>query len=320
MEAAFTFRDRVLTPADIEFIRALIARHPSASRRALSKILCQQWGWRQPNGALRDFVCRSMMLALHRAGHIELPPVRQRSCNPLARRARPAPVQVDTMPIHTDLPGLGPLDMRQVRRTDDEPLFNGLVEAHHYLGYVQPVGEHLKYVVRAQGRPVACLALSSAPRHLGPRDRYIGWSARARKRNIRFVVYNSRFLILPWVQVPHLASHLLGRMARSLSSEWERLYGHPVYFVETFVDPARFRGTCYRAANWVCLGRTTGRGKDDQTHRANRPIKEVLGYPLTRRFRQLLSGAEDCCSAAGAGRGSKGPKAPARRGMSAGTQ
>jgi len=176
-----------------------------------------------------------------------------------------------------------------VRRTAEEPLFNALIETHHYLGYTQPVGEHLKFLVFAGERPVACFAWSSAPRHLGPRDQYIGWSKEARRLHIRFVAYNSRFLILPWVEVPHLASHLLGRMVRMLPGEWEQLYGHPVYFAETFVDPTRFRGTCYRAANWVLLGQTTGRGKDDMTHRANRPIKDVLGYPLHRRFRELLT-------------------------------
>jgi Domain of unknown function (DUF4338) len=138
---------------------------------------------------------------------------------------------------------------------------------------------------------VALFAWSSAPRHLGPRDRYLGWSAQARRQNIRFVAYNTRYLILPWVQVPHLASHLLGRMARLLSAEWERIYGHPVWFAETFVDPLRFKGTCYRAANWVYLGRTTGRGKDDQTRRANRSLKDVLGYPLVRDFRERLGRA-----------------------------
>ncbi len=156
------------------------------------------------------------------------------------------------------------------------------------MGYTQPVGEHLKFLVRAAGRPMACFALSSAPRHLGPRDRFIGWSAEARRQNIRFVAYNSRFLILPWVQVPHLASHLLGWIAREVSAEWERVYKHPVYFLETFVDPTRFRGTCYRAANWVQLGQTTGRGNNDQTNRVNRSLKDVLGYPLTKRFRELL--------------------------------
>jgi hypothetical protein len=139
-------------------------------------------------------------------------------------------------------------------------------------------------------RLLACLAWSSAPRHLGPRDRFIGWSPEARRRNIRLIAYNLRFLILPWVQVPHLASHILGRMADLVPQDWERLYGHGVVFLETFVDPTRFGGTCYRAANWIALGRTTGRGKDDRTHRANRPIKEILAYPLSRRFRDVLCG------------------------------
>jgi hypothetical protein len=176
-----------------------------------------------------------------------------------------------------------------VRRTADEPLFNSLMEHHHYLGYEQPVGEHLKYVCWAQGRPIACLAWSSAPRHLGSRDRYIGWRAEARRRNIRFIAYNTRFLILPWVRIPHLASHILGKVTKGLSHDWQRMYGHPVYFAETFIDPGRFRGTCYRAANWQLLGLTTGRGKDDQTNKPNRPVKEVLGLALTPRFRQLLS-------------------------------
>jgi hypothetical protein len=144
-------------------------------------------------------------------------------------------------------------------------------------------------MVFAGDRPVACLALSSAPRHLGPRDRFIGWSKEARKRNIRFLAYNTRFLVLPWVRVPHLASHLLGRMARRVSSDWEALYGHPIHYLESFITPSRHAGTCYRAANWRFLGLTTGRGKDDQTMRPNRPKKEVLGLPLTRRFREILS-------------------------------
>src|SRR5437867_8950798 len=196
------------------------------------------------------------------------------------------------LPLAVVLSQVRPIELRQVRRTEQEPLFNSLIEHHHYLGYEQPVGEHLKYLVWAGyplgPRPIACLAWSSAPRHLGSRDRYIGWNAEARRRNIRFIAYNTRFLILPWVRVPHLASHLLGRIARLLSQDWERLYEHPIYFLETFVDPERFRGTCYYAANWQLLGETTGRGKDDQTKRPNRSIKQMLGYPLTPRFRELL--------------------------------
>ena len=288
MQVVLKHRGREVSEQDVELIQELIATNPELSRRALSKKLCEAWDWYQPNGNPRDMVCRGLMLALHRSGHIELPPVRMVTPNPLARRRRPAPVDVDQTPIRTSLRELGQLTVRQVRRTTEEPLVNGLIEQHHYLGYTQPVGEHLKFLVLAGDRPVACFTWSSAPRHLGPRDRFIGWSKEERKRNISYVAYNSRFLILPWVEVPHLASHLLGRMARTLPTEWERVYGHPVHFAETFVYPERFRGTCYRAANWIFLGRTTGRGKDDLTHRPNRPVKDVLGYPLTKRFRQLL--------------------------------
>ena len=284
----FRYRGREISREDILSIRALIDRHPNESRRKLSTALCESWQWRQCNGALRDMVCRGLLLMLERAGQIQLPPVSYVRHNPLASRARPEPARIDSTPVETRLRDLQPLEFEQVRRTADEPLFNSLMEEHHYLGYEQPVGEHLKYLVRAQGRPVACLAWSSAPRHLGSRDRYIGWSAETRRRNIRFLAYNTRFLILPWVKVEHLASHLLGRMAARISADWQGMYGHPVYFLETFVDPERFRGTCYRAANWVLLGKTTGRGKASNSYVPNRSIKEVLGYPLVSRFRELL--------------------------------
>jgi hypothetical protein len=229
-----------------------------------------------------------MLLMLDRAGQIELPPVKFVPHNPLARRARPAQVAIDTTPLEGGLDQIQPLEFVQVRRSGDEPLFNSLMEEHHYLGYEQPVGEHLKYLVWAQGRPIACVAWSSAPRHIGSRGRYIGWSAEARRRNIRFVAYNTRTLILPWVRVKHLASHILGRMAARISEDWQRMYGHPIYFLETFVDSERFRGTCYRAANWVLLGKTTGRGKQSNSYVPNRSIKQVLGYPLTKRFRERL--------------------------------
>jgi len=283
------YRGRVITSEDILFIEQLIAAYPRASRRRLSQKLCEAWQWKQANGALRDMVCRGLLLMLDRAGHIQLPAVKFVPHNPLVRRERPEPVLIDTAPIQGTLHELRPVEIEQVRRTDHEPLFNSLMEQYHYLAYEQPVGEHLKFLVWAQGRPIACLAWSSAPRHLASRDRYIGWSAEARRRNIRFLAYNTRYLILPWVRVPHLASHILGKMTSQLVQDWERMYGHPVYFAETFIDPGRFRGTCYRAANWKLLGRTTGRGKASNSYKPNRPIKEVLGFPLTPRFRELLS-------------------------------
>jgi Domain of unknown function (DUF4338) len=286
--ANLTYRDRVVTAEDILYIRELIATHPGASRRRLSQKLCEAWQWRQLNGALRDMVCRGLLLMLERSGQITLPPVAYVRHNPLAKRARPAPVWIDRTPIEARLRAVQPLAFQQVRRTSEESLFNSLLQEHHYLGYEQPVGEHLKYLVWAHARPVACVAWSSAPRHLGSRDRYIGWSAEARRHNIPLVAYNTRFLILPWVRIEHLASHILGRMAAQISAAWQRMYGHPIYFLETFVDPERFRGTCYRAANWVLLGKTTGRGKQSNSYVPNRSIKQVLGYPLTRRFRELL--------------------------------
>jgi hypothetical protein len=289
MPEPWRYRGRTVTAEDIVFIRDLIARHPGLSRRKLSAKLCEAWQWKQANGALRDMVCRGLLLMLHRGGEIELPAVRQVPLNPFVRRERPQSLLIDMTPLAGPLCQIQPIELRQVRRTAEEPLFNSLIEHHHYLGYEQPVGEHLKYVVWAQGRPMACLAWSSAPRHLGSRDRYIGWSAQARRRNIGFIAYNTRFLILPWIQIPHLASHILGRAALTLSRDWEQMYGHPVYFAETFIDPGRFRGTCYRAANWKLLGLTTGRGKDSISKRPNRSLKEVLGYPLTPDFRELLT-------------------------------
>ena len=286
--AELKYRGRAISTTDIRYIKELIAAHPRESRRRLSQKLCEAWQWKQPNGALRDMVCRGLLLTLERAGQVELPPVRYVPHNPLARRVQPAPVLIDRTPVEGRLGQFQPLEFAQVRRSGDEPLFNSLLEEHHYLGYEQPVGEHLKYLVWAQGRPLACVAWSSAPRHIGARDRYIGWNQEVRRRNIRLIAYNTRFLILPWVRVPHLASHILGRMATQISGDWQRMYGHPIYFLETFVDPERFRGTCYRAANWVLLGKTTGRGKQSNSYVPNRSIKEVLGYPLTKQFRELL--------------------------------
>jgi hypothetical protein len=291
METLLRYRGRPVTAGEIQQIRELIAAHPGESRRRLSQRLCEAWGWRQANGALRDMVARGLMLALARAGHIELPAVKWRPPNPLTVRARPGSIEVQCTPISGKLRELGELVFRQVRRTGEERCFNGLLESHHYLGYSQPVGEQLKFMVYAGARPMALFAWSSAARHLSPRDRYLGWHPQVRQRNIRFLAYNTRFLVLPWVSVPHLASHLLSRMTRMLSAEWQKVYGHPVYFAETFVDTTRHRGTCYRAANWVMLGRTQGRGKNDLAHRPNRTLKDVLGFPLVADFRERLRSA-----------------------------
>ena len=242
MHLEIKYQGKVATSEDVAFINKLIAQNPDDSRCALSKKLCKTWGWVQPNGALRDMVCRGFMLKLHRAGYIKLPPRRCTPNNPLLNRKKPVKIKIDETAVSTSLSGLQALEFRQVRRTPSEKLFNSLIEQYHYLGYCHPVGEHLKYIVFAQQRPIACLSWSSAPRHIGCRDRFIGWSKDIRQKNLSLIAYNSRFLLLPWVRISHLASHILGRMAKIISAEGETIYNHPIYFLETFVDKERLLG------------------------------------------------------------------------------
>ncbi|MBV9309049.1 MAG: DUF4338 domain-containing protein [Acidobacteriaceae bacterium] len=289
MAAEYRYRGRNFGSSEILFLRQFIADHPELSRYALSRKVCELWQWKQANGALRDMVCRGLLLLLDRAGEIQLPPKRRGLLPHSAEYERPEPVVPDNRPVGGPLHRLLPLQFQQVRRSAQEPLFDSLVEQYHYLRYQQPVGEHLKYLVSAKGQAIACLTWSSAVRHLASRDRFIGWSAEVRKRNLHLLAYNSRFLILPWVTVPHLASHILGRMAKLVPHDWQALYAHPIYWLETFVDPARFKGTCYRAANWLVLGRTTGRGKNAPSKKPRFPIKEVLALPLKPHFHELLT-------------------------------
>jgi hypothetical protein len=290
MDLKIKYRGRIATTEDVSFINNLIKDNPNDSRRALSIKLCKAWNWRQPNGTLRDMVCRGFMLELHRAGYINLPAKKCSPNNPLVNRKTPEEITIDQSPLSTPLKNVRPLRFCQVRRNGKEKLFNSLIDKYHYLGYCQPVGEHLKYMVFVGKRPVACLAFSSAPRHIGCRDKFIGWDAQTRQKNLPFMAYNTRFLILPWVNIKFLASHILAQVAKILPKDWLSLYNHPVYYLETFVDTERFKGTCYKAANWIYLGKTTGRGKNDNTMKPNRSLKAVYGYPLARDFREKLSG------------------------------
>jgi len=288
MELDLKYRGRVATTEDIELINTLMAASPDDSRFKLSFKFCKEVGWVQPNGRPKDMVARGYMLALHRTGHITLPPKRSNPANPLAKRGKPPLVETNTTPLDCRLKDIAPLKFVQVRRSGREKLFNSLIEEHHYLGYTQPVGEHLKYVIYAKDRPLACLAYSSAPRHIGPRDRFIGWDQKTRKKNISLICYNTRFLILPWVKVPYLASHILSRATKILPGEWNKIYNHPVHYIETFVDKEKFAGTCYKAANWIYIGDTKGLGKASQTKIPDRSIKAIYGYPLVKNFRKLL--------------------------------
>ncbi|NIA31638.1 MAG: DUF4338 domain-containing protein [Actinobacteria bacterium] len=287
MTELLRYRKRIITSNDVRYIRQLIADNPHISRRALSQKVCRDWNWIQDNGHLKDMVCRSMMLLLEREGHIALPPRKRIPHNPLAARKPPKKIAIDQTPIRESLADMVPIKLRQVRRSEWEAIYNSLIEQYHYLSYTQPVGEHLKYIFFSGKRPVACLSFSNAPYWIDCRDCFIGWSPLAREKNRHLLAYNTRFLILPWVRVPHLASHLLSLCAKQINSDWQRLYHHPILWLETFVDTERFKGTCYKAANWKFLGLTKGTGKDSKLKRRV-SIKAMFGYPLARNFREIL--------------------------------
>lgn len=287
MDGLIRYRGRTYTSREIDEIREVIAAHRDRSRSFISREICRRWNWVQPNGVLKAMICRGLLVRLEAQKLIELPPCKTPS--PYPGRRKPPLIEIDQTPIEGKLSDLRPIELFLVRRTSLERLYQSLIEQYHYLGYSRPVGEHLEYMAFSGGRPLACLGWCSAPRHLGCRDRYIGWTKEQRLRNLCRILINTRFLILPWVRVAHLASHLLGRMARRISEDWQRVYHHEVLWLETFVDPERgFSGTCYRAANWIYLGQTTGRGKDARTKKPNRSLKWVFGYPLRRDFRQVL--------------------------------
>lgn len=288
MKIITKYQGKQVSTDDIAFINNLISTNPGASRRELSKKLCECWNWRQSNGHLKDMVCRSLMLHLHRSGYISLPPVTCRPNNPLAQRQKPEKTSIDTTPI-TQLPTNEIIQIHQVRRTTLENLYNSLIEQYHYLSFVHPIGEYLKYIFTIGQRPIACIGFSSAVRHIKCRDNFIGWSKTQRESNLHLIAYNTRFMILPWVSIYCLASQLLSRVIKRIANDWQMHFNHPVYYLETFVDTERFDGTCYKAANWRYLGNTTGRGKNDQTHQQNRSLKAVWCYPLAKDFRKLLT-------------------------------
>ena len=287
MSNLLSYRGRTITSDDITLIKNIIGAHPEDSRYALSRKICQAWDWTQANGQLKDMVCRGLLLHLERKRHIVQPPPKRSPRQ--YRRKRPEPVEIDITPVKAPLKEIRSyLRFEQVRRTPHEKLFNSLIEQYHYLAYAQPVGEHLKYIVFLEQRPVACLAFSSAAFALNVRDHFIGWSREQLNNNRHLLAYNTRFLILPWVEVKFLASHLLSRCARQISFDWQGLYHHPLYWLETFVDTERFAGTCYKAANWIYLGQTKGRGKYNKTHKKLTSIKDIYGLPLDLDFRKRL--------------------------------
>ena len=288
---------RQLTTTDLEQIRQWLAAHPDWSRRRLSQHLATQWNWRNPVGQLKDMAARTLLLKLEQRGRIALPPRRQTPSSRLRDKRMPLLAEpVAESPLLADLAALQPLAISEVSRGSEtgwRTLFEHLLHQHHYLSYRSPVGENLQYLVRDhQARPLACLLFGAAAWQCAARDQHIGWDAAARGQGLAGIANNTRFLILPWVRVPQLASHVLSRVARRLSRDWQAKYGHPIYLLETFVQCDRFTGTCYRAANWLRVGQTRGRTRQDRPDGTWQqvPIKDVYLYPLQPRFRERLQG------------------------------
>ncbi len=285
-----TLQGRRVTSRDVARIRQLRLEHPDWSRRRLSQSLAEEWNWRNGRGLLKDMASRTLLLKLETQGLIQLPPRRQIPSNRMAARSLP-PQNWDSTPVDCKLADLGPLTVREVSMdTAARVRFAAALAEFHYLGYRGTVGENLQYTVTdSHGRLLACLLFGAAAWKCRVRDEFIGWTAGRRERRLALITNNTRFLIMPFVRVPHLASWILGRVTRRLSSDWEQKYGHGIALVETFVERDRFAGTSYKAANWTCLGSTTGRSRQDRYSTLRVPVKDVYVYPLRKSFRRELS-------------------------------
>jgi len=281
-----TIQGRELSVVDIKTIHHLITDNPGWHRTRLSKERCALWGWRTEKGLLKDMACRSMLRKLEQEGIVTLP-VARHSGN---RQRRILDVPHDCYPIQTTLRKIQPIQLTPVQScTAVDNLFHCLMDRYHYLGCKGYVGEHMKYMAfDHENRPVACLLFGSSAWKTAPRDRFIGWDRATRRRNLHLTTNNTRFLILPWVRVPHLASHVLGSSLKRLSRDWMEKYGHNICLVETFVDRSRFAGTCYQAANWIKVGQSKGRSRQDRHHRLQVPIKDIYVYPLTVNYKRKL--------------------------------
>ena len=285
MEMDLHIRGRLITPEDLALIRQLLATEGHLGRTHLSQRLCRLWDFRQANGAYREIACRDLLRQLEARGLITLPPPLKAARKPGYRNPTALPLPLDTTLLEGRLDHFPTPTLALVSRTPHEKLHNGLIGAHHYLGYTQGTGEQLKYVVFAETRPLAAIGFSAAAWRVACRDRFLGWNDEARQKNLPVLVNNHRFLILPGINLTNLASWILAHMTRRLRHDWQRLYAHEIVLVETFVEKERFFGTCYRAANWQCVGETVGRGRNDRTSTAALPIKQVYLFPLVKNFR-----------------------------------
>ena len=288
-EVLYQIRGRQIGADDLDDILATITDHWASGRTAISKLLCERWNWRQPNGQLKEMACRAMLLSLEAKGALQLPP-RQKESFRAPRRVDRQAFAVDDSPLEGTVAEFRSLTIRMVRQTPDEALWDYLVATHHYLGHPWIVGASLKYLAYLDGRLVACLGWGSAAWKVACRDAFIGWDSETREANLAKVVNNVRFLVLPWIRVTHLASKVLAANLRALSRDWHSFYGESIALAETFVDTERFAGTCYQAANWTRIGKTKGRGKYDRENRCAASVKAVYLYPLAKNFRERLHG------------------------------
>lgn len=289
MNAETIIQGRSIGPAEVGLIRRLLHEHPDWHRTCLSKELCAIWNWRNGAGLIKDMAARTLLRKLEQRKLIVLPP-RRRTPNNATRNRSLCMHDHDQTPIAGPLRTLLPLSINRVRQdAADLAIFKSLIAQHHYLGLRNTVGENLKYLIRDRhGRLVGALLFGSAAWQTQPRDAFIGWSVSARRARLSHITNNTRFLIPGWVRVPHLASHILSRVSRRLDTDWQEKYGHRIHLLETFVDRDRFRGTCYRAANWICVGQTQGRTRNGPRGAPPAPIKDVYVYPLSKHFRQEL--------------------------------
>ncbi len=288
---SLSLQGRLLSAADLCQLRQWVHENPGWSRWRLSRELAQRWDWRTATGLLKDMAARTLLVKLAQRGLIQLPERRQAPTNRM-RCAAPAGDGLDEAlePVHGLLAQLQPLTVQEVSGQPAERAWvKGALARHHYLGFGGAVGENLQYLVReGRGRPVACLVFGAAAWKCQDRDRWIGWPAGQRQKNLSLIANNSRFLIFPWTQAPHLGSWILGQVARRIAGDWQAKYGHPVVLLETFVERERFRGTVYRAANWQAAGVTAGRSRQDRHTCLHVPVKDIYLYPLTPRFREVL--------------------------------
>lgn len=279
---------RAFTPADLEAIVCLVLERPRASRSDLARLVCERFDWRAENGQLKEGSCRTALVRMNRAGWIPLPEPKRRNNNQAPMKvlhtARSDPKPVMRLP----LTALGPLELVEARRGETLALWREMIDRHHYLGYRRAPGAQMRYLVRSSHGFIAAVGFGPAVWRLKPRDQWIGWTPEQRERNLQFVVGQNRFLIFPWIQTKELATRILSICGRRLPDDWEARYGRRPVLMETFVEIERFRGTVYRAGNWVSLGLTQGRGRMDRYGERNEPVKEIFVYPLSRRFRSQL--------------------------------